>query len=158
MGFETLFQKELIKLNTEFHSSDDMFVALSHDLIKNGYVEDTFNQAIIEREKEFPTGLSTGKALLAIPHTDTKHITKPFIYVVKANKPMKFLQMATRDKWLEVNIIFMLGIKDPAKQVGLLSLIIDKFKDEQFVHTFQSISNEKEMLAFLKNNFRRDEV
>lgn len=157
MNFANLFQKELIKLNAEFSSTDEMFEALSNDLIENGYAETSFKQAIIEREKEFPTGLSTETEQLAIPHTDTKHIKKPFIYIVKLNQPLRFLQMATTDTWLDINIIFMLGIKEPSKQVGLLSLIIDKFKDEQFVNMFNSISTEEEMLAILQKQFRSED-
>ena len=42
---------------------------LSQKLIQKGYVKDSFEAALLEREKEFPTGLQLENTAVAIPHT-----------------------------------------------------------------------------------------
>lgn len=157
MNFDELFDAELIRINFPCSSKDDLFKKLSTLLFEKGYVEETFKDAIIKREAEYPTGLTTGSMQLAIPHTDVVHVKQPFIFVVKLETALPFIHMGTSDQEIEVNNIFMLGIKDPSKQVNLLSLIMDKLQDQEFIKTFISINDIKQMEAFLKNNFRSEE-
>lgn len=65
--------------------------------------------------------------------------------------------MATTDKWIDVNTVFILGIKNPSKQVGLLSTIMDKFREKIFIDNFSAISNQDQMIDFLQKQFRSEE-
>jgi PTS system galactitol-specific IIA component len=153
MGYKELFQHELIEIDATYLSQKEMFEVVSKKLYKKGYVKATFRDALIKREAEYPTGLALNKTSIAIPHTDVHHIEIPFIYVIKLKRPLSFVQMATTEEWIEVDYIFMLGIKDPSKQVGLLSIIMNKMQEDQFANKFSGISSVNEMEAFLKYEF-----
>ncbi|MDQ0174953.1 PTS sugar transporter subunit IIA [Bacillus chungangensis] len=157
MEYADLFREDLIEIEAEYSSQQEMFETICNNLFENGFVAETFKDAITKREEEYPTGILTGKMSIAIPHTDVMHVHKPFIYVVKLKKTLPFIQMGTTDEWIEVENIFMLGIKVPSEQIGLLSLMMDKLQNEQFNNGYNMISSQKEMEKYLKNNFRSEE-
>ena len=55
-----LFNEELIVLNLEAKDDKDAIRQLANRLFKAGYVKESFIEAIIEREANYPTGLSSG--------------------------------------------------------------------------------------------------
>ena len=158
MEYSDLFDRKLIKLNQEFESQRELFEYVSDILEEENYTEDTFFEAIMEREKVFPTGLQTDMVNLAIPHTDVIHVKRPFIFVVTLNKPIKFVQMGTFDEWVDIDTVFVLGIKEPQEQVGLLSNIMTQFRNKYFIDAFNSMVNISKMEELLKNEFGSVEV
>lgn len=158
MEYSDLFDSKLIKLNQEFESQRELFEYISDILEEENYTEDTFFDAIREREKVFPTGLQTDMVNLAIPHTDVLHVKRPFIFVVTLNKPIKFIQMGTFDEWVDIDTVFVLGIKEPQEQVGLLSNIMTQFRNKYFIDAFNGIVNISKMEELLKNEFGSVEV
>jgi len=158
MEYSDLFDSKLIKLNQEFESQRELFEYVSDILEEENYTEDTFFAAIREREKVFPTGLQTDMVNLAIPHTDVLHVKRPFIFVVTLNKPIKFIQMGTFDEWVDIDTVFVLGIKEPQEQVGLLSNIMTQFRNKYFIDAFNGIVNISKMEELLKNEFGSVEV
>ncbi|MFD1449042.1 PTS sugar transporter subunit IIA [Oceanobacillus profundus] len=157
MNYADLFDAELICINQEFSSRNELFEELSNTLYCKGYIEETFKYAIKQRELEFPTGLATETMNIAIPHTDVVHVKKPFIYVAKLKKSLPFIQMGTDDEVIDVDNIFILGIKEPSVQVHLLSRIMEMLQDEFFKGNYKTIAEAKEMELYLKNTFGRDE-
>lgn len=158
MEYSDLFDSRLIKLNQEFESQRELFEYVSDILEEENYTEDTFFDAIREREKFFPTGLQTDMVNLAIPHTDVLHVKRPFIFVVTLNKPIKFIQMGTFDEGVDIDTVFVLGIKEPQEQVGLLSNIMTQFRNKYFIDAFNGIVNISKMEELLKNEFGSVEV
>jgi len=145
-----LVREELIDLNNDNTNVEDFFRQASDKLIELDYAEDTFFEAIYEREKKYPTGLELPKIVIAIPHTDVDHIKEPFIYVNKMeSKSLEFIQMGTDDVSVYPEYVIVLGIKEPEEQVGLLSTLIELFSDAEFVEEFKHIQSEKEMYNLL---------
>ena len=52
----------------------EIFKFLNENLINLGYVKDSFLEGLVDREKNYPTGLKTSVCGIAIPHTDSIHI------------------------------------------------------------------------------------
>lgn len=92
-------------------------------LIFKGYVKCSFLDAVIEREKKFPTGLPTLGAGVAIPHADSNHVNMPGVAIATLEKPVKFNVMGNPEEEVDVNIVFMLAINDPKMQLQLLQEI-----------------------------------
>ncbi len=61
--------------------------------------------------------------------------------------------MGTVDKWIDVEVIFMLGIKNPQDQVPLLSSIMEKFMEADFVEQIKEINDSNTLCDFLKKQF-----
>lgn len=147
-----LIKEELIIIDNESSDREEFFLNISNILFDKGYVEETFHDAIVEREKKYPTGLEMPKITVAIPHTDVQHIKKPFIFINKMKeKSIEFIQMGTDDLIVHPEFIVVLGIKEPKNQVGLLSTLMNLFDNEEFVYKIiQADSVEKMYDAFIK--------
>lgn len=147
-----LIKEELIIIDNESSDREEFFLNISNILFDKGYVEETFHDAIVEREKKYPTGLEMPKITVAIPHTDVQHIKKPFIFINKMKeKSIEFIQMGTDDLIVNPEFIVVLGIKEPKNQVGLLSTLMNLFDNEEFVYKIiQADSVEKMYDAFIK--------
>ncbi|CWK00414.1 PTS system galactose-specific transporter subunit IIB [Streptococcus pneumoniae] len=73
----------------------------------------TYREALITREKSFPTGLDMeflGKDLpnVAIPHTDIVHNLAEKVVVVRLEKPVTFHNMIAPGKEVEVSLLFFI--------------------------------------------------
>lgn len=147
-----LVQRELIDVDNESKNVKDFFHHVASELEGWGYVQETFFEAIYEREQEYPTGLELPDITIAIPHTDVEHIKKPFIYVNRMKtKSIEFIQMGTDDVYVKPEYIIVLGIKDPKEQVGLLSTIMELFSSEKFIEELNQAQNENQIYNLLNN-------
>ncbi|WP_048627325.1 PTS sugar transporter subunit IIA [Listeria ivanovii] len=153
MDYHDLFQKELTLINSTYQNQAELFECTSKILEKEQYVEATFKEAVTSREIVFPTGLEMNGIKMAIPHTDTIYVKRPFVLVNKFSTPIPFIQMGSSEKWINVEIIFMLGIKQPKDQVPLLSSIMEKFMEAAFVEQLKEINESASLCAFLKKQF-----
>lgn len=127
---EELFQVDLIEIDSDYLSKDDIFNSVSDYLHRSDYTYPSFYQALHDREEIYPTGLALEHINIAIPHTDVEHVKRPFVYFVKLKEPCQFIQMGTTDEIVESKFVLILGIKDPHKQVGMLSWLMNTFSDK----------------------------
>ncbi|EHI70355.1 PTS sugar transporter subunit IIA [Streptococcus ictaluri] len=98
---------DLINLNVCAQSQSELLASLSDYLLKKDYVLESFEEAIILREKEYPTGLQLENIAVAIPHTYAQHVKKPFIFINRLAKPVSFIQMGTDDEKLDVKYVMV---------------------------------------------------
>lgn len=126
-----LLDRNLVVLNIEADTQKEALEKLAGRLCEAGYVKESFAQAILEREKVFPTGLPTEGYGVAIPHTDVEHVNKPAIALGILKKPVKFNLMGDLDpnNQVDVRIMFMLAIKEPHMQLKLLQDIMEVIQD-----------------------------
>lgn len=133
MDIKSMLRDELIFLNQKFSSPDELFKfvgakADSLSLINSGFVE-----AITKREGEFPTGLQLENFGVAIPHTDAEHIKEEFISVITLSEPTKFKPMDGSPEEVSVDLVFVLGLKQPEGQLETLQAIMQVIQDEERV-------------------------
>ncbi|SCL81258.1 PTS sugar transporter subunit IIA [Sporanaerobacter sp. PP17-6a] len=147
---EVILNKELIILNFNAKDKEDALRKMSTKLLKCGYVNEGFTEAIIEREKNFPTGISTKNMGVAIPHTDVKYVNKTSIAIGILNKPVTFQNMGSDDE-LQINIIFMLAIKEPKEQLKMLQKLTEVFQDDNALEKIKNAKNELEVLEIMKS-------
>nr|WP_315527362.1 PTS sugar transporter subunit IIA [Carnobacterium maltaromaticum] len=146
MSIKELFQPELIDLQVQANSEEELFAVIAERLLELGYVYSDYLTGITLRERNFPTGLITQHLNIALPHSDTEYVKKPFIYIVRLKQPVIVRQMGDNQEML-VKDIFFLGIKEPTKQVGLLQLLITLFQEESFMEALQNVEESEAMYA-----------
>ena len=147
-----LVQKDLINMDNRSSDKESFFSSAADTLVEYDFVEESFFQAINERERKYPTGLELPNIVIAIPHTDVEHIKKPFVYFNKmTQKSLTFVQMGTDDVEINPSYVIILGIKKPQEQVGLLSTMIELFSDEEFINDLNSLNNAEEVYELLKS-------
>jgi len=151
--FAEMFQEAFIVLDADYKTQAEFFCASSVILEQRQYVKSSFCKAVMEREALYPTGLANEYIQFAIPHTDAFHVEKPFVFVTRLKNNIPFMHMGTTDIPVQAKVIFMLGIKNPEKQVGLLSDIMKCFNDGDFVRTILTIRDTHVMVDYLKKQF-----
>jgi PTS system galactitol-specific IIA component len=120
MDSSNVFQEELVAVGLDESSSKGAIRILGELLLKSGYVTGPYIDAVIEREKEFPTGLPTKPFGVAIPHADCEHVAKTGIAVGLLRKPVEFGVMGTVEETVGVNVIFLMAIREPEGQIKWL--------------------------------------
>lgn len=154
MDINEMLNIDLIDVNLRAETKEELFELVGKDLEVKGFVNKNYIEGIKKREKEFPTGLITKNLNIALPHSETEYVEKPFIYIVKLqNSPLTFNQMGDNQE-MEVSDFFFLGIKDPSKQVQLLSYLMDLFSDDNFINDYKN-TTEKEKIYELINTYKK---
>lgn len=113
---------------------------LSTILESKGYVKDTYQESIINREKRFPTGLKVEDLVnIAIPHTDVEHVLKPTMVVIKhSSGDLRFHRMDEPDDEIAVDVVFLLVVKEPDGYVNFLAALTSLFQDADFIEQLTS--------------------
>ncbi|MEI5993923.1 PTS sugar transporter subunit IIA [Candidatus Enterococcus mansonii] len=137
-----MFQPELIDLHVTVQDEEELFECIASRLKEAGYVNSGYLEGIRSREKIFPTGLITEHLNIALPHSDTEYIERPFIYIARTTNPIKVKQMGDNQE-MEVRDLFFLGIKEPSKQVGLLQDLMLLFQNKSFVTELKATTENK---------------
>ena len=125
-----MIEKNLIFIDKEFSNKEEAIDFLASKLLDAGKVKETYKQAVLDREKTYPTGLSFGTYAIAMPHTFAQHVNEPCIAVARLNKPVNFVQMGTPDKILDVSLIMMMAISNPEEQLGYLRKILSLYSSK----------------------------
>lgn len=146
---EKLLNEELIVLDMEAKDSDQAIEILSEVLYKNNFVKESYMKAVKDREKIFPTGLPTKGVGVAIPHTDSKHVNKAAISIGILKNPVKFNMMGYSEGHVDVELIFMLAIKDPKEQLQVLENLINLIQNYDALIHIRKSKNQSEIVKLI---------
>lgn len=153
MTIDEYFNEELADIIEVTGGQEEFFSYIFQKLRQKGYVEESFFEALKERERDYPTGLKTHFMGVAIPHTDPQHIKKPFIFITKLKQPIQFGQMGSTDEQVEVRYTFVLGFDKGEQQLVLLQNLMAMFADEGIMTQLAEDVSEKEMYAIVKQYY-----
>ncbi|MBA5850108.1 PTS sugar transporter subunit IIA [Clostridium sp. cel8] len=148
-----LFKKDLIYVK-DVKDSNQLFEVIGHELIKKGLVKDNFVSAIIEREKNYPTGIDLSvvegqKYNVAIPHTEREYCNSKCIVFVKIKNEINFKNMIAQDEELNVKYVFIIINNENEVQTNILSNIMDFITKKSNMDKLEQIDNEKELYEFI---------
>lgn len=143
-----MFNEDLIFLDLEVSSQDELFNVMNHHLLELGYVNEAYLDALKEREATYPTGLAAPVCSVAIPHVDSRYIHKPGIAFVRVAQPIAYKEMVS-DNDLEVKLFFFLLVKNKDEQVQILSKLMGTFADDVFLNQLLQGKTNKEILDIL---------
>lgn len=118
---------------------------LSVVLQEKGYVKETYQESILNREKMHPTGLMVEDLInIAIPHTDVEHVLKPSMVVVKhSSDSFKFYRMDDPEIEIPVDVVFLLVVKESEGYVNFLAALTNLFQDAEFIELLASNTPDK---------------
>lgn len=135
---------ELVILDLEAETDQEAIGRMAGMLCEKGYVKESYIQAVKDREKEFFTGLGFEEMGVAIPHTDAIHVNRQAIAIGILKKPVSFRTMGELDGSVNVQLMFMLAINKPDKQLDFLSRMIDSCQKEgNLTGVFEASSKEE---------------
>jgi PTS system galactitol-specific IIA component len=149
--------QDLIRVGLKAASQDEAVRELAVLLEQHGYVKESYAQAVLDREKEFPTGLHTMGVQVAIPHTDVEHCLKPGMAVGVLAQPVEFTEMATLDRFVQAEIIFLLSITVPEDQVKWLARLVDLFQTPGVLLQLKDSPDARACRQLLLEKLRKEE-
>lgn len=156
MPGQSLLSPDLVQLGIEADTKEEVIEKLANLLINKGYVKNSYLEAILEREKVFPTGLPTEGVGVAIPHADIKHVNVPAIAIAILKKPVEFNVMGNPDEKVEVKIVFMMAIKEPHMQINLLKNLVSVFQDKKLLIRLTNATNKNNIISLLNDTINLD--
>lgn len=116
-------EAELSFVHPEVGDAESALRLLAGTAVDHGYAQTSFVEAVLAREKEFPTGLPL-PVPIAIPHSDASHVLRPGLAALVPPHPLTFSEMGSRDNAIEVELVLLLLVDDPAAQVSLLARLM----------------------------------
>ncbi len=114
---------ELCFVGVEVADGEAALRILASAAVENGFAHDSFVEAVVERERKFPTGLPLPTPV-AIPHTDPHHVIRPALAALVPTRPLTFGELGGQDRTVDAELVLMLLVTDPREQVSLLGRLI----------------------------------
>lgn len=150
MSTELYFAKDLIFKDLEFSSNVEALNFLSSKLYDKGYVKDGYKEAIIDREKEYPTALPSVDIKIAIPHANHTLVNKAAIAIGILKHPVEFSSMEDSDTKLKVQIVIMLALDEPHGHIKMLQNIVKLIQNPDALKAIIKASSIEEIMNTLQ--------
>lgn len=144
-----MLKKEFIRIGLDCEDAQQALRVLANAFVEGGVVKESFVQAVLDREKVYPTALPAAPFDIAIPHTVSAHVIQPSMAVATLAHPLEFQQMGSPDITLHPQILFMLAISDPKEQITLLRRIMKLLQNEQLLQQVKDASTPEEIMELL---------
>ena len=145
----SVLKKELVLVGMEAASAEEAMRALAKAMLAEGLVRESFVEAVLEREKTYPTGIPAKVFDIALPHTMAEHVIEPCMAVGVLKEPVEFRQMGTPDIILHPRLIFMLAISDPKEQIGQLKKIMKLLQNDALLLGIRDADNAERVVELL---------
>lgn len=149
--------EDLIILGLKAKNWQEVLTKMSENLYKHSFVKESFTSAIIDREKVYSTGLQSSEIGVAIPHTDPEHVNIQSMSVAVLEEPVSFTHMGTDDLKVEVEIVFMLAMKDIDGQVKMLPRLMELFQKEDVLESIKTSKNKETIIQLVVNEIKTEE-
>lgn len=81
-----------VRTGIEFENSQLALAHIGEEMLAKGVVHATYPAALLERELNYPTGITLERHAVAIPHCEAVHAKSPAIYLIRPDKPVNFQQ------------------------------------------------------------------
>lgn len=142
--------KNLILLQAEATSPNEVFDELGNRFIQEGYSTQDYVHALKRREAQFPTGLDINGFGVAIPHTDAGYVLKECEGIMTLKEPVTFIQMGSDDIQVQVKVVFMLAIEDPKTHIQKLQQILRIIQDNKVLEKIYQAQSKEEVVQIVK--------
>ncbi len=148
------FDEKVISVGLQADDCYDALRQMSAMLYQAGYVKESYQEAIISRERIFPTGLPTGGVGVAIPHADACHVKASMIAVGILENPVRFKNITNAEVEENVKIIFMMAMNNSERQVKLLSAFMANLQDQKLLQQLTRAADVAAVAALLKGKIK----
>ena len=143
---------ELFGFILDLDSKEEILRYLANQLYLRGIVVAEYGDAVLAREKEFPTGLPTEPIAVAIPHSDRMYVHRSAITVAKLNQQVIFNNMGAPEEELQVNLIFLLAVPKGGEIVFMIQSLVELFQDGNVLTRLINSKSEHELVEIVKKS------
>lgn len=118
-------------------------------LLQNGKVKENFYEAVLEREREYPTGLKFEKWEVAIPHVSPEYVLESTIAIAVLDEPVEFKRMDDESS-VHVNVVFNIALGKDGKQIEILQDIMAIFADSEKMERIVKAESPEQVISIIK--------
>ena len=138
-----------VRSGISFVDRSEVLTHIGNEMLAKGVVHDTWPQALIAREAEFPTAI-------AIPHCEAIHAKSSAIYLLRPTNKVHF-QQADDDNDVAVSLVIALIVENPQQQLKLLRCLFGKLQQPEIVETLITLPETQLKEYFTKYVLDSDE-
>jgi PTS system galactitol-specific IIA component len=150
MEIDDILKRDCIIENLEADTKEEALTHMGKVLLSKGYVKDSFVQAILDREKSYPSGLPMEGHKIAIPHTDAEHVNESVILFARLSKPIEFSSMGDPNEKIQVRLISMFALKEKKKIGYILEVLINTYQDSETLDKILHAEGEEAIYRILR--------
>lgn len=126
----------------------ELLEMLAISLFQDGIVHESYIKAIIEREKEYPTGIDIGTHVIAIPHTEFEHVIKTgFAAAVLPNKTVEFTAADDPDERVQPSVVIMMALTPDVEKVEMIQKIFAQLGNYENILTICDINCDRNIVV-----------
>ncbi len=100
--------RNLIFLHQEATSREEIIGRLAFAMQALGYIGADYEQAVLDREKKFPTRHPSEGVFVAIPHAFSGDVKKTGVAIAVLDKPVDFINMGDAEEVLPCSMVFLM--------------------------------------------------
>jgi PTS system galactitol-specific IIA component len=128
-----LFRETLVLPDLEVPDAPGVMRSLTACLQSEGCIRDGFLDALLARERDYPTGLATKTMAVAIPHADPTYVEVPALAAARLRHPVSFRAMDDPGRPLDVRLVFLIALKSPKDQIAFLKKFAQAIQSGEFL-------------------------
>lgn len=149
MRLSDILFPECILFGVEGDTKEEVLHKLFQTLYDNGKVKESFYEAILEREKNYPTGLEVEACNVAIPHVTPEHVKSSAVGIAILKHPVEFDRM-DGDGTVSVRLIFNIALGEGGKQIDMLQEIIAVLSNDEELNRILTAKTPEDIITIIK--------
>ena len=134
-------------------SQKELFEKVEVLLQKEGVVKEGFGKALLEREKNYPTGIGLNGFNIAMCHTDPEYSLQNEVMLIKLEDSLDFVSMETQE-FIPVNYVFILVLKDGGNHLEILQKLALIMQDKSEMEKIVNAKNKVELSEVINEAFK----
>ncbi len=146
------FDQSLILRIENAKTNTEGLTRMCEHLCEKEIVKDTYCEAILERERNFPTGLNTHGINVAIPHADVCHVNKASLCVAVLEPTVDFHAMDEPEDAVAVSLVIMLVLTEPHGHLEMLQKIVGLIQNQEDVKQIIAAEDKRDIEMVIRRH------
>lgn len=151
LKIDNLLNPDLVFMDVEAEDAESLLRRMAEEARVRGFVKEGYADAVLERERLYPTALPTEILKVAVPHSmDRDQVITPVIVVATLKHPVNFKEMGEGVRDVPVDVVFLLAVCGPKDQLTILQKIIGLFSDREAMNDLKAAGSREKLIGALK--------
>lgn len=142
--------EELVLLDVGWLSWEDAVRGIGRVLELQGIAKMGYTEALLARERAYPTGLPTRPIGVALVHTDSEWVLRSALAIARCRPVVPFRSMANPDEFVEVGIVLGLAVAPQDSHTKILGIIVNEIQDEEWQNGIMFAQSKDDVVGFVK--------
>lgn len=138
-------------IDSQAKSYQELYKEIDKKLQEMNYVETDFLEAILERERKYPTGIETGLYNIALPHVEAIHVKVNALFIYRLENKPTFVKMDDHSQTIDVQFVFLLLIHDLKLHVKAIAELTRIWTDNNLMTGLKHANSKTELLELVKS-------